>query len=297
MATNTLSFLQGLNINLGNLPQENSNNIYRTTDSGIIYKEDHKWSNDNFFYTKDEIDNIVDDLKTDINNLTTTVNNMGELVNLLANILLPPEYVTDGLVQHYDAIERGDNPLVWKDLVGTNDGTITNGIWLDKSLQFNGDARVSFQGNITQDYTIMMVAKRYDIQGAHPRLIGELSNNTAYPAYYIRTNNYNYGIYAHGADIDFTPVRSMPADIFVHLTWRYNSSTGNVDLFENGIRISSRAVTVDATSSTTAFLGGNNTTTRYFNGEICNYMVYDRALELHEIDKNFKTDWVRFLIF
>jgi|GEM_PF-3203823 len=210
------------------------------------------------------------------------------------------EYFKEGLVQHYDAIERGNNPLIWKDLIGSNDGTLENAVWLDKSLQFNGDARLLFTGDITPDYTIMMVAKRYPTQGAHPRLTGEsVAGKDEYPCFLLQTNSNNYSIYGHDVDAQFLPLRAMPANVFVHLAFRYSSANKVVELFENGIKIGERSVITDAVSTIKAYLGGRSDIisggTRFFNGEICNFMVYDNAIPAEAILNNYHVDYERFI--
>ena len=240
----------------------------------------------------------IDDIT--VNGVQLTIDNFSETLNALfksaSGITPAPEakYIGDGLVQHYDAIDRGNNPAIWKDLSGTNDATIENAVWLGKSLQFNGNARVSFRGDITPDYTLMGVFKRYASQGAHPRFTGEsFASNSSYPYYYLASNTNNYGILGHGIDIAFSPAKSMPPNVFLHLAWRYNSTTKVTEAFENGIKVGERTGTVDATPSPLVYLGGRTDSisgTRFFNGEICNYMVYDRALTEEEMVNNFTVD-------
>ena len=242
-----------------------------------------------------------------IDDIQTTVANRAELLqNALFKLVSGSgsgsggvKYVGDGLTLHYDAIERGDNPLIWKDLIGSNDGTLENAVWLDKSLQFNGDARLLFTGDITPDYTIMMVAKRYPTQGAHPRFTGEsVASDSGYPYFYLQTNSNNYGVLGHKIDVTFSPNKSMPANVFVHLARRYNSATKAIEAFENGTKVGDRVGIVDATSVPQVYLGGRSDAIsgpRFFNGEFCNYMVYNKALTDDEILNNYQVDYKRFI--
>ena len=232
----------------------------------------------------------IDDIT--VNGTQLTVDNFNETLNVLFKLASgttpAPEakYIESGLVQHYDAVDRGDNPATWKDLIGTNDAVTENAVWLGKSLQFNGNARATFIGAITSNYTIMGVFKRYVSQGSHPRLTAE----SPYPSFYLRTNNNNYCVLGHGVDTDFQPLKQMPSNEYIHLAYRYNSVDKRVELFENGIKIGERNVSGDAESTAIAYLGGKATNDRFFNGEVCNYMVYDRALTSLEILNNYQVD-------
>ena len=205
------------------------------------------------------------------------------------------QYIQGGLAQHYDTLNNtgkghGPDTNLWKDLAGNNDGEIESAVWQGKSLRFNGNARVKFTGEITSSYTIMGVFKRYSTQGAHPRLTAEIP----YPTFYLRTNNNNYCIYGHGLDTDFLPIKQMPVNQYVHLAYRFNTATKMVELFENGIKISERQGTSNATSQAQAYLGGRGASDRFFNGEICNFMRYDRVLTDVEVKHNYEIDKVKY---
>jgi len=271
--------------------------VDRSSDQAVIIHDNRGW---NVFRPVFHSDVTIDGIQA------TVANRAKLLQNALFNCASGSgsgsggvEYYGDGLTLHYDGIERGNNPLIWKDLIGSNDGTLENAVWLDKSLQFNGDARLLFTGDITPDYTIMMVAKRYPTQGAHPRLTGESVEGTdQYPCFLLQTNSNNYSIYGHGVDAQFLPLRAMPANVFVHLAMRYNSVTKTVERFENGIKASERVGTVDATSVPQVYLGGRSDAIsgeRFFNGEFCNYMVYDKALTNDKILNNYHVDYERFI--
>ena len=95
-----------------------------------------------------------------------------------SDVVWERKYIPHGLVQHYDALNNtgsGYDPLavVWKDLAGTNDGTLQlGGTWIGNALQFNGNNRVRFNGEITDDYTIMATMSIVK-SGTHPRLFGD----------------------------------------------------------------------------------------------------------------------------
>jgi len=213
--------------------------------------------------------------------------------------LAPIQYISEGLALHYDALNNtgsGYDPdaTIWKDLAGNNDGVLQNAVWTEKSLQFNGNARVMFAGTITPAYTIMSVFKRYDSLGAHPRLNAEIP----YPSFYLNSNNaYAYAFYGQGKDTFFVPRKIMPTNEYVHVAFRFSSVIGSpVEFFENGTLVGSISnVTQLPTSVATAFLGGRSDSVRFLNGEICNFMRYSRSLSDEEVHQNYLVDSLKYL--
>ena len=219
------------------------------------------------------------------------------------------EYIADGLVQHYDALNNtgsgyDSNATVWKDLVGNNDGTLQLGVnWDTNRLDFN-NGRVRFNGNITNEFTIMgtILLKK---QGIHPRWFGD----PRYACVYFHTNagvNNPYAI-AYFSNTDGT----IPAfdDVFntrntavippenevFHIAVR-RGSTKIVELFINGIKVgeTTRAVP-DVANVTNAYLGGNSGTTRFFTGSQYSNMIYNKPLTDTEIMNNFIVDRTKYL--
>jgi hypothetical protein len=240
----------------------------------------------------------------------------GQFINKIyrnAKLVYELDYVTDGLVQHYDAINNtgsGHDPLavVWKDLVGNNDGTLQlGGDWINgNTLRFNGNNRVRFDGKITDDYTIMATMSIVK-SGTHPRLFGD----PRYPTVYFHTNagagnEYAFAFYstAYGGTASFDDVfntRSTAvipeANTSYHVAIRSTGSDGSakVELFVNGIKVGETTRGVPAVLNTTnAYLGGNNATNRFLTGTISNFMRYDRVLSDDEVYNNAIIDLNRF---
>ena len=221
-------------------------------------------------------------------------------MNKRRSIVHSRSYILSGLVQHYDAINNtrsGHNALssVWEDLVGNNDGTIENAVWEDKSLRFNGNARVRYRGDITPMYTMMMTASvDHNISGLHPRL----TDGNQYPGLYAYNgasdHPFTYRIYGHGKDTLFTPTKAAPNGKLVHLTYLFDGT--QVKLYFNGVYQGNVVTTINATSVATTYLGANNTETRYLTGNICNFMRFDRVFTDKEIRNNALVDKYRFKI-
>lgn len=254
-----------------------------------------------------------------LNNTNTTGVQLGSESIVRAvidnDVVWEREYITNGLVHHYDAINNtgsGHNPLatVWKDLVGTNDGALQfGGDWIGgDSLRFNGNNRVMFNGAITSDYTIMTTMSLVK-SGTHPRLFGD----PRFPTVYFHTNAgtsilYAFAFYSLQAggvvtyDDTFNtrPTAVVPqANTRMHVAIRSTGSGGpaRVELFVNGIKVGETTREVPAVANTAnAYLGGNSTTTRFFNGTMSNFMRFDRALSDYEIHNNALVDKLRYNI-
>ena len=82
----------------------------------------------------------------------------------------------------------------------------------------------------------------------------------------------------------------------MHFAYVYGHNGHKVDLYINGILVgTNNNVTSDPISVPITYLGANNTENRYLNGEICNFMRYDRALTSSEIAQNALVDNMRFI--
>ena len=155
---------------------------------------------------------------------------------------------------------------------GSNHGAVTNGAdWTggDGGLHFNGmDERVAFAGDITSSYSIVMTIKP-ELVGFHLRLISERS----FPTLYMNSNShYRLALYSMNVDTQFSPVKA-PSDMQnTYLVITYDQNSGVVTLYIDGVRAG--AVTGDPARD------------RSYTGEICDFMIYDRALTDFEIERS-----------
>ena len=197
-------------------------------------------------------------------------------------------FVKDGLMLFY----AGNNnthlnplrsPTIWKDLVGTNDGTLLNGpLWGD-CLEFDGlDDKVRFKGDITPRYTISMTFENDIFHKADwQRLVGE----NPFPTFYMdwRMNPHGIGLYAHGKDLGFA---GSEFEDLMHISITFNGSAAA--LYVNGAYVSSISTSTAATITTWAYLGGREDNLRSFKGKIYDFMIYDRVLDTTEILQNYQ---------
>ena len=212
------------------------------------------------------------------------------------------EYVTTNLQQHYDTLNNtggGYNPTAstWKDLIGSNDATLSNTTWSSKSLQFNGiDAIGSFVGTMSWSYTIMGVFNRNLIQNSTNPLIYGFEGANYYPSLFLYTSqNLSYAIQGGGLNTYFNPATPMPSDVFQHIAITRSDADPIARLYVNGLQIATRTSSAGAQSVATAYIGGGANS--FWGGEICNYMRYSRALTANEIMNNYLVDRDRYINF
>ena len=132
--------------------------------------------------------------------------------------------MTNGLVQHYDGINNtsaghSNTTTVWEDLIGNNTGVVKIDDWDSDCLQFNGNNRVSYRGDITNQYTIMGVFSYQKVlTSQYPRII----DGNKYPGLYIFNNGgspihadaWAFRLYASTTDTAFSSGSSkvLPSD-------------------------------------------------------------------------------------
>jgi len=203
--------------------------------------------------------------------------------------------IKNGLVLHYDAMNNtgtgyDENSLIWKDLVGSNDGILNGATWINNGLTFDGvDDKVAFIGNITSNYT-MVVTMKPKLVGDYPRLFAE----RPFPTLYLHsTTNYRPGFYGMTVDKVFpsTVAPSTTVPTYVVMTYDGNEIT----LYVDGIKTSSLANATLPVSTAIAYLGGNGGLTRQYTGVIYDFMVYDRVLTDFEIERSNLTNKAKYM--
>jgi len=199
------------------------------------------------------------------------------------------KFVRDGLILLYDGVNNSGeghdgSSAIWRDLVGTNDGTLMdNPKWENSSLKFDGiDDRVLFKGDIPATYTV--ISTFYFDKTVQNSTFPRIYSENPFPSLYIDNVAAQrvLGIFGHGVDVRFPNSRF---EGFIQTAMTYNGT--HISLYINGEFISSIASTVAPTSIEKAYLGGREVLDRQFKGNMYNFMIYDRPLTQSEIDKNY----------
>jgi hypothetical protein len=224
-----------------------------------------------------------------------------------------PQLVTSGLVLYLDAADRTSYPAygtTWKDLSGVNNGTLTNGPTYNSS---NGGSIV-FDG--TNDY-ITGSLSNLPIGNADRTVSGWFRTTRVLATaqyqsvfWYGNLSTNNGFFYAVGGDANIGGVGAAnrfggsnygdglgsPQTVNDGL-WKNGVITINNSvwtLYLNGVNVASKTLITD-TSNTTYRLGYDGLTF-YYQGNIANITVYNRALSAAEVTQNFNAQRQRFNI-
>jgi hypothetical protein len=212
--------------------------------------------------------------------------------------------VTDGLVYSIDAgnlvsFENGETTAY--SLTGSNDSTLTNGVGFDS----NNDGSWSFDG--VDDY-INAGTTGLDFGGGNFNVslwINTTQNNAAYTGViakyasnvglWIQLNPTTKNVWFGWSGTTYlTSTTSVNNGV-----WRYISCqrTGDTtaEIYVDGILVASGAgKTGSSNTAQTLDVGRINLAGRYFDGDISNVQLYDRALTATEVLQNYNSQQSRF---
>ena len=218
-----------------------------------------------------------------------------------------PNISENGLVLSLDAADKTSYPgtgTAWNDLVGNNNGTLTNGPTFNSgnkgSIVFDG-VDDYIQGNFTAlgSYTISCWFRRNGIQSdVFPTLI---AFDAYQPGFYLEFNNnntvsyYRSGLSFPDGVLTFFPLDDIALNTWVNLTFTKSGTT--VSSYLNATFKSS--ITDNTTTGITFALNadrGNSTPawTTQWGGNISNVQIYNRALSAQEVLQNYNNTKSRF---
>jgi hypothetical protein len=90
-----------------------------------------------------------------------------------------------------------------------------------------------------------------------------------------------------GNDRDVRETSLLATNAWTHVALTYNKAGSRLVLWVDGIPRDERVITGDIEVSTSAlFMGGNQFWGEYFNGQIDNVRIYNRPLNIVEIQTN-----------
>ena len=214
-----------------------------------------------------------------------------------ATVSTPP---VTGLVAAY-GFDTGSGTSA-PDQSGTgNNGTLTNATWTTTSkygqaLAFNGtNASVTIPDTNSLDLTTGMTLEAW----VHPTALGS-SYRTAIMK--EQPGSMSYGLYADSSGPPAAPIgevyingyrdaigtTQLPVNTWTHLATTYNGSV--LALYVNGVQAGQLVVAGSLVASTGALkIGGNSIWGEWFQGEIDEVRIYNRALSASEITGDMNT--------
>jgi hypothetical protein len=213
-----------------------------------------------------------------------------------------PNSITDGLVLYLDAANTKSYPgtgTTWKDLSGNgNNGTLVNGVGYNSnnlgSLSFDGVNDYINCGNNSslsfnfENFHLSLWIKTSSTSGADWMGVIAKYSTTGIWIQLNPSNRYvGFGWDGSNYMLSSTTVASG--------TWRYVScqrtsfTGGEIYVDRNLVMSSSSLPNKTSDSGTQLDVGRINISNRYFNGNIAQVSIYNRALTAQEVLQNYNT--------
>ena len=206
------------------------------------------------------------------------------------------DYMQDNLVLYYDALDHGDGNSTWDDLSGNgNDGVITGGEFKNGALYLSGSGTgvvstngIDYNNNMTFEITLYP-----NITGNSFVLDARKSDSKGYQPLHLYSD-YRGEIYSNPGGA-FTQSMTYLSENIHTLSIVYTPS--GVTFYKNGAQVSTNTTPKGMTYTANLFIGRyalENTVN--FKGNIYSVRVYDKALNVNEIRKNYEYDAKRYTL-
>lgn len=222
-----------------------------------------------------------------------------------------PQYVSNGLVLHYDAINNtgsghNSSTTTWKDLSGNgNDGTLSNTpnnnrfYWENNSLTVSGNS--SGYGQYYVDTPLNLSGNErtyiYTIDASNlsePSVIWSEANSSNL---YGMFNRYNF-VCNRGANSNQDNRYTYSFNRTGIYSYAISLSSDEMKFYQNGVLVSTVSNTVGLTCQNNIRLLASRYTNEYNqnvnNLKLYNFMAYERALTDNEIQQNYNIDKERY---
>jgi len=212
-----------------------------------------------------------------------------------------PKIVTSGLVLCLDATNPKSYPgsgTAWNDLSGNgNNGTLTNGVGYNSSnlgsLVFDGVNDYIPIGTTGFPFgssagTLCIWCRTNTITGGFTWSIsyGSASSNQSR---FLGINGSTYYFGGYGNDI---VASGVPLNTWFNMVGVYDGA--NASMYINGVLVSGPTAKSWNTVANNAQLGRQTNGSEYWNGNIANASIYNRALVAAEVQQNFNAYRGRF---
>jgi hypothetical protein len=215
-----------------------------------------------------------------------------------------PKVITDGLVLYLDAANTRSYPgsgTAWNDLSRSgNNGTLTNGPTFNSgnggSIVFDGvDDFVSVTGSITVTAaTFVTWLRRNGNQDQYDGILFSRGANTTGMNFQV-SNQLGYHWNDAGNTYNWQSGLTIPNLTWCMIAVSVTSSSAIAYLCQSsGITSATNSVSHASTTINALMVGRDSFSSRYFNGNIAQSLIYNRALSSTEILQNYNATKTRF---
>jgi hypothetical protein len=220
-----------------------------------------------------------------------------------------PKIITNGLVLYLDAANRNSYPgsgTTWTDLSGNgNNGTLTNGPTFNAtnmgSIVFDGTNdyiyRSSFSNFNSSTYTILLWGKFVSVSSSGVLFNLGRSPSDANSEAQLYYNNSRLVYWDYDGSMAFNFIQSsgtLSTNVYQYLGFTKNSTNGT--FYINGYSSGTGTAAFDANISTNDFTIGADIrdSINYVNGNISQFLIYNRVLTASEVLQNYNATKSRF---
>jgi len=202
--------------------------------------------------------------------------------------VVPADKYTDGLVLHYTFDGDTLSGSTLGDLAGNNDGTLSGAVptigIVGQAMEFGGDDIVDIPNGWGSgvDFTEISGATWVyptSTSGTKGLLEGRGSD------FHWEITSGNWRVRLAGFNIQ-SATAAPPINEWQHVAFTYNGSSGQFNYYVDGVNVYSstgNSGTNSFFSSGNTQLGDSNFGTRYWQGKIDDFRIYNRALSAEEI--------------
>jgi hypothetical protein len=219
-----------------------------------------------------------------------------------------PDIVTDGLIFTVDAGSARSYPgtgTVATDLVGSKTGTLTNGVGFSSSnggsWDFDGtDDYINFGVTGfnfgTGNFNVSCWIKTTMTSASYTGVIAKFNGSDSSGLWVQLTPTNKYVAFGwDGSNFLLSTTTPVNNGVWRHISCQRTGST-TAEIYVDGVLITSGAGSSASSDSTFQLdIGRINISGRYFDGDISNTMLYNKALSAAEILQNYNAQKNRFI--
>ena len=198
----------------------------------------------------------------------------------------------DGIWNNGYGAATSTTTTTWKDLSGTNNGTLKNfssGMWSGNGLVFDGtDSYVKGVSNMSISNTTTWEIV-YKATAENRFLLDQRISNAGYQPAYINSTGVQFYDSATGNTnyVDYSTLNT-----FTTLTIVKNGTT--VRIYVNGVLKGTKSTSITSSTTSSVYLGTRHTLESFFKGTMYAVRIHDAALTAAQVLANAKIDANRF---